>query len=269
MEDYMNLDQPIETSAQKTAIRLFSPSVRLLGRGEDNSTACEIFYWYRRQEGQLEGVPLLLIKMMSEIDGFSLAGDSAKFKLMSEFIGGIFDMLLRSDLTSEASQKHIEALRRIIFANELGLGRTKIGEILKWRTIPSARAHAWLWFDLIRRLSPILEPRDRNKDSAGDSIKLREGLPPNHGLVMAAKHHFIRGKVNTAQSIAFRIYCSLMSENNIKTPCAKDVKEELRNFLHYKEIRDAAPEGYIQQLNIEGFDYEAIVGGKGFNITVG
>lgn len=251
-------------------ISLLPQRVFLFGEGKAGETACSIHGLYKTQDGLLKDLPMLLIQMEAELNGFSIKGNSENFKTLCEFVDGVFDVLLKAtDLDVDAKQ-HIEAIRRIVFANQLGIEKTKIAQVIKWRTIPSAKAHAFLWFDLIRKLIPIIEPLDVTKDFAGDRIKLRDELPDDHGLVKAARMHFPKGRGNTtAQSLAYRIYLSLMKDYGIKRPCEKDLENELREFLRYRNIRDADPTGYIQQLKIEGFDYNAILRGEGFKTTVG
>jgi hypothetical protein len=255
--------------AKKKQISLLQPTITLLGQSEDGETRGEIFAFYRTESGKLEGFPLLGIGMLSELEGFTLSNNSKKFRLLCEFVNGIFGVLLRGADTDKDAQEHIEAIRRMIFAKELQIGKTKIAEVLKFRTIPQAKAHAWLWFNLIMRLGPVLEPSHPTKVFAGDRMKLRDNLPTDHGLVKVAHEHFVKGKVNTAQSLAYRIYKSLMTENGIKMPNSKDIKTELNDFLRFKDVREADATGYIQQLKIEGFDFNFIMGGKGLDRTLG
>jgi len=251
-------------------ICLMPQRVSLFGEGKAGETTCSIHGLYKTQDGLLKDLPMLLIQMGAELNGFSLKGNSENFKTLCEFVDGIFDVLLKATDSDVDAKQHIEAIRRIVFANQLGIEKTKIAQVIKWRTIPSAKAHAFLWFDLIRKLTPIIEPLDVTKDFAGDRIRLRDELPDGHGLVKAARRYFPKGRGNTtAQSLAYQIYLSLMRGYEIKRPNLKDLENGLKEFLRDRNIRDADSTGYIQQLKIEGFDYYAILGGKGFNTTVG
>lgn len=261
--------QKKNVSAKKTQISLLHPPLTLLGEGKEGETVGEIFGLYRAEDGQPKGIPLLGIKMLSEIEGFTHKSDSKRFQLLCEFVNGIFRLLLKSSDVDIEAQQQIEAIRRMIFANELQIGKTKIAEVLRFRTIPQARAHAWLWFNLIMLLRPVLEPLNPAKDYAGDRIKLRDNLPDDHGLVKTARAHFVKGKMNTAQSLAYRIYQSLMAEYRVKTANDKDTKNELKAFLQFKDVREADSTGYVQQLRSEGFDYYSIMGEKGLNRTIG
>lgn len=255
--------------AKKKKISLLHPPLTLLGESKDGETVGEFFGLYRAEDGHLQSIPLLAIKILSELEGFTLKSDSKKFRLLCEFVDGIFRVLLKSSDVDKEAQQQIEAIRRMIFANELQIGKTKIAEVLRFRTIPQAKAHAWLWFNLIMLLRPVLEPLNPAKDYASDRIKLRDNLPDDHGLVKTARAHFVKGKMNTAQSLAYRIYQSLLAEYRVKPANEKDTKNELKAFLQFKDVREADSTGYVQQLRIEGFDYYFIVGEKGLNRTIG
>lgn len=257
-------DKKKDTASKRTSIPLLPAArVRVFGTTEDNHTYCEIPGLYRDENGNLQSIPLLGIEMLTEIEGFSFSGDSEKFKMLCEFVDGLFWMLLQASNDDVKAQQQIEAVRRVIFAKELGIGKTKIAEILKFRTVPSAKAHAWLLFILIRLLSPIVQPLDESKVFASDRIRLKDNLPNNHALVQIARKNYVRGKVNTTQSLAFRIYRSLMAEQKIKMPSLKDLQRELKAFLRFHAAGEEESIGCIQQLKIEGFDFDLIIGGKG------
>jgi hypothetical protein len=228
----------------------------------------ELIGLYRDKAEQLQTLPVMSVLMQTGVKGFESATEG-KFPLLGDFVNGILGVLIRALNGDNEAEQQTQALRKIIFAKELGIGKTKLAEILQWRTIPSAEAHAWLWFDLIMKVGQVVETVDPSKPFAHEKVRLRASLPENHPLVDCVRKTFKQGKVNTTQSLAWLIYFNLMREHGIKIPSKDNVKDELKNFIRYREAREKDATGYIQQLKIEGFDYGRIMGEKGLNLTLG
>lgn len=249
-----------------TKIKLQTRRLLLLGTSDDENTCCEI-HGLIVDDDQIKPIPLILVKMLNNIKGFAFRDNNIKlFKEMCDFVNGVFGLLLRND---EESKLFLKAARKIIYAKELGIGITNIEQIISWRTIPSAKAHAWFWFDLIMKIGTVVEPMDISKDYVGDRVRLKKDLPRDHPLVQFVEQHIKPGKMNTAQSVARSIYDSLMDQCGIKKPDKATTKRELQKFIRYKKAREEDPEPYRQQLMIEGFDYDEVMMTTGLNRNMG
>lgn len=179
-------------------------------------------------------------------------------------IGQIFEIMQRANAGDDEAKDNLAAIERTVFAGPLGISRNALKEIAETPVRSLADACAWLWYDLIERITAVVEPTDPAKDTAIDNVRLRDDLP-GHPLAQYVRAVFKHGKTNTPKSLARHVLKSLLLEVRIHSPSLDYVDKELNRLLDDSRSSAEISTGHIERLRIEGFDYYLTMDRKGFN----
>jgi len=179
-------------------------------------------------------------------------------------IGRIFELMQRADAGDQKAKDNLKAVEKTVFDDLLGINRDALKNIAETPICSLADACAWLWYDLIERIDAVVAPIDPAKNTAKDSVSLRDDLP-DHPLAQYVSAIFKPGKVNTPKSLARRVLESLLLEARIPSPTFDYIERELNRLLKDQRSSAAISGPHIARLRIEGFDYHLTMDRKGFN----
>jgi len=193
----------------------------------------------------------------------------------TDLVGKLFTVVESASSGNEKAVVQLEAIRRMVFADSLGVGVSVIEGLAKRKGLPRQKAHAWLWFWLTLRIKEVVEPKPgpskRMVQPGGFiNVKLREGLSGDHPLVRLAYAHYKPGKVNTVEKISFRAYLSLMEEQNVQPMEEEGLRANLKEFQFAETVDLEIWRGAVETLRMEGFDFNRVVIiEKRLNLTLG